>query len=187
MPRAKCLSFSSWLSCGDHLQGKRTILSMDYVDYAFDGYWRQEGDERTKHYPLMSAGPLPLLAIIGAYVLGVQWIGPRLMQHRRPFELKRVMIAYNVYNIVLNGWFFFESLRCLDYGRLLFVFDYPSRSDWSPKARWTCWMLYLFFLSKLVDLFDTGKTCTILFLCSFLTDINQHSQCCLCCEKSRTR
>lgn len=133
----------------------RQVQAMEYVRYCLFDYWHEVGDARTQDYVLMSGGPLPMLGIVCTYVLLVKWLGPRLMEHRASYGCTRLMIVYNIYNIVVNVWFFYESLTCLDYGRLLFVFEYPSRHDWSLKTLHCCKMLYLFMLSKLVDMLDT--------------------------------
>lgn len=58
-----------------------------------------------------------------------QVIGPRLMQNRQPFELRKVLIVYNFLQVIfscwlfyeasINGWFAGYSLRCqpVDYSR----------------------------------------------------------------------
>lgn len=56
-------------------------------------------------------------------------VGPRLMEDRKPFELRRVLIVYNFLQVIFSAWLFYEasstgwfagySLRCqpVDYSR----------------------------------------------------------------------
>lgn len=51
-------------------------------------------DPRTKDWLLMSS-PLPQTLIIVFYIYFVMSLGPRLMENRKPFDLKRVLVIYN--------------------------------------------------------------------------------------------
>lgn len=55
-------------------------------------------------WPLMKS-PVPVAGILVAYLYFVLRAGPRMMQNRKPMELKGAMIIYNavqvVYSIVL--------------------------------------------------------------------------------------
>jgi len=82
---------------------------MDLLDYCLFRYWQEEGDPRTAHFFLMRGGPLPMLSIIACYVCFVKVVGPALMKKREPFRLKRTLIAYNIYNVLVNVWFFAEA------------------------------------------------------------------------------
>uniref|UniRef100_A0A672QK28 Uncharacterized protein n=1 Tax=Sinocyclocheilus grahami TaxID=75366 RepID=A0A672QK28_SINGR len=50
--------------------------------------WIKDADPRTKDWPLMSS-PLPQTVIIVFYIYFVMSLGPRLMENRKPFDLKR--------------------------------------------------------------------------------------------------
>lgn len=128
---------------------------MDLIQYYLFNYWEIEGDQRIRHYPLMNGGPLPVIAIIFTYVMIVKVIGPQLMKNREPFQLRMPIIIYNIYNVLINIWFFLESIYCLDYGRRLYDFKFPSNTDRSPMAEHCCFMIYLYMLSKFVDMTDT--------------------------------
>lgn len=59
----------------------------------------------------------------------LQVIGPRLMENRKPFELRKVLIVYNFLQVIFSCWLFWEAssagwfngynLRCqpVDYSR----------------------------------------------------------------------
>lgn len=47
----------------------------------------------------MMGSPFPLAAFIAAYLLVVLKIGPEFMKNRKPFSLKYVIAAYNIFQI----------------------------------------------------------------------------------------
>ena len=131
------------------------IEAMDLIKYCLFYYWEAEADPRTVHYPLMQGGPLLVFVIITLYVLFVKMVGPVWMRHREPFRLKKILVIYNLYNVLVNVWFFVESIYCLDYGRKLYDFKFPSKENRSAKSLHCCTMIYIYMLSKFVDMADT--------------------------------
>lgn len=75
-----------------------------------------------------------MAGIMYAYYLAVLKIGPSFMKDRPAFQLRKVMFAYNIIMVFVNGFFLFESVRRCDYGRRLLDFKYPDRSDVSPET-----------------------------------------------------
>ncbi|KAB0401053.1 hypothetical protein E2I00_003307 [Balaenoptera physalus] len=77
------------------------------------------------------SSPLPQTIILGLYVYFVTSLGPKLMENRKPFELKKAMITYNFFivlfsvymcyeaSFVMSGWGTGYSFRCeiVDYSR----------------------------------------------------------------------
>ncbi|XP_022265430.1 very long chain fatty acid elongase 7 isoform X2 [Canis lupus baileyi] len=61
--------------------------------------WIKDADPRVEDWLLMSS-PLPQTIILGLYVYFVTSLGPKLMENRKPYELKKAMITYN-FSIVL--------------------------------------------------------------------------------------
>jgi hypothetical protein len=66
-------------------------------------------------WPLMSS-PFPTLVIVLSYVYFVKVLGPRIMDSRKPIELRGVVIVYNFVQVVFSAWLFYEvterSLCC---------------------------------------------------------------------------
>ncbi|XP_014249861.1 elongation of very long chain fatty acids protein AAEL008004-like [Cimex lectularius] len=56
-------------------------------------------DPRTSNWPLM-ANSRTVLAMSVLYVLIVKFIGPAIMKNRKPFELKQIILIYNVIQIM---------------------------------------------------------------------------------------
>eukprot|EP00069_Balaena_mysticetus_P018471 bmy_11405T0 len=82
------------------------------------GNWIKDADPRVEDWLLMSS-PLPQTIILGLYVYFVTSLGPKLMENRKPFELKKAMITYNFFIFVMSGWGTGYSFRCeiVDYSR----------------------------------------------------------------------
>lgn len=78
-------------------------------------------DKRVKDWFLMSS-PLPTLTMCLSYAFIVKILGPRLMRDRKPFQLRKTLIIYNLLQVIFSSWIFFEawdgawgngySLRC---------------------------------------------------------------------------
>ncbi|XP_062409809.1 elongation of very long chain fatty acids protein 7-like [Sardina pilchardus] len=130
--------------------------------------WLKTGDPRVEDWLLMSS-PFPQTFITTAYLFFVTFLGPRLMENRKPFELKKVMFIYNVcissfclymfYEFLMSGWATGYSFRCD-------IVDYSN----SPKAlrmAKACWLYYFF---KFIEMLDTiffvirKKTAQLTFL-----------------------
>lgn len=57
-------------------------------------------DKRVENWPMMSC-PIPTLAISCLYLFFL-WAGPRYMQDRQPYTLRKTLIVYNFSMVVLN-------------------------------------------------------------------------------------
>ncbi|KAK9522879.1 hypothetical protein VZT92_019318 [Zoarces viviparus] len=113
----------------------------------------QNADRRTASWFLMSS-PVPQAIIIAAYIYFVQSLGPRLMENRKPFDLKGVLIVYNFgvvalslymcYEFVMSGWGTGYSFGCdpVDF----------SDSPQGVRMAATCW---LYYFSKFIEMLDT--------------------------------
>lgn len=114
----------------------------------------KNGDPRTANWPLMSS-PFPTLAICLSYVCVVKVLGPKLMENKKPMELRKVLIYYNLFQVLFSMWLFIEigmsgwltgrySLRCEPV-------DYSSHPV-TIRMVHACWWYYF---SKFTEFFDT--------------------------------
>ncbi|XP_065074750.1 very long chain fatty acid elongase AAEL008004 isoform X1 [Ochlerotatus camptorhynchus] len=128
-------------------------LIMRYID-SMHHYMEKYGDPRTQNWPLMSS-PFPTLALCLGYVYLVKVLGPRLMENRKPFQLKNTLILYNFVQVFFSAWLFYEigisgwltghyDFRCqpVDYS------NHPS----TLRMVHACWWYYF---SKFTEFFDT--------------------------------
>lgn len=76
-------------------------------------------DPRVEDWFLMSS-PLPQTIILGLYVYFVTSLGPKLMENRKPFELKKAMITYNFFIVLFSVYMCYEaSVFSIPNGRIL--------------------------------------------------------------------
>jgi hypothetical protein len=62
---------------------------------------------------LLMSSPFPTIAICLTYVYFVKVLGPRMMASRKPMNLQRVLIVYNIYHVSFNAWLFYEVMEGL--------------------------------------------------------------------------
>lgn len=67
-------------------------------------------DQRVKDWFLMSS-PLPTLLICLTYAYGVKVVGPKLMENRKPFNLRNTIIFYNLFQVIFSCWLFYEVIN----------------------------------------------------------------------------
>lgn len=54
------------------------------------------------------SSPLPQTIIISAYIYFVMSLGPRLMENKKPFDLKKVLVIYNFSVVALSLYMCYE-------------------------------------------------------------------------------
>ncbi|XP_019959645.1 elongation of very long chain fatty acids protein 1a [Paralichthys olivaceus] len=117
-------------------------------------YLKSRTDARVRDYPLMKS-PVEMTTILLAYVFLSVYAGPRLMAHRKPFNLKVAMIVYNLSMVLLNAYIVFEFLMSgwgTTYTWRCDLVDTSSRPETFRMIR-ACWM---FYFSKYIELLDTA-------------------------------
>ncbi|XP_022177785.1 elongation of very long chain fatty acids protein 4-like [Myzus persicae] len=113
-------------------------------------------DEVVDSWPLMSS-PWPVLSILSMYLFFVLKLGPNMMENRKPFNIKYVMLLYNAIQTIYNGWlvcWFFFTPGAVDYHLNHLCHPLPRNLNQFlihelNKGSW------FFFLSKVIDLLDT--------------------------------
>lgn len=126
------------------------------IQYAVEQYnkvWDLR-DPRMDGYPLMS-NPIVTIALCLAYFRFVKVWGPRFMENRPAFELRGVLMVYNVCQIFINAYLFWEVGQSgWFYGKFNYLCEPVDYSD-NPSAVRVMNAGYLFFLSKFGDFLDT--------------------------------
>jgi len=51
---------------------------------------------------MLMSTPWPVVSILIAYMLFVLKLGPKMMENREPFKIKRIMMVYNIVQTIYN-------------------------------------------------------------------------------------
>uniref|UniRef100_A0A0A9W4J9 Elongation of very long chain fatty acids protein n=1 Tax=Lygus hesperus TaxID=30085 RepID=A0A0A9W4J9_LYGHE len=123
--------------------------AIDYHDYVMDTY----GDPRVKDWLLMS-GPLPTILLCLTYVFVVKYLGPKLMEKRKPFELRKTLIVYNASLVALSAWMVYEALTFGWFNGYSFKCQ-PCDFANSPNALRMARVVWWYYFSKFIEFLDT--------------------------------
>ncbi|CAF3166759.1 unnamed protein product [Rotaria socialis] len=128
---------------------------METINF-YNGLWQEikqkYSDPRTSDLFMMNS-PIPSALICIGYLIAV-CLGPKFMANRSPYNIRQLLLVYNVTMVVLSGYLFYEFLAAgwlNGYSLGCQPVDY-SRSATAMRMVRVC---YLFFLSKFIELFDT--------------------------------
>jgi len=113
----------------------------------------EKRDPRMDGLPLLN-GPLPTALICMCYVFIVKVAGPRFMQNREPYNIRKFLVIYNALQVALSayivywciqgGWFWKHSFICQPV-------DYSN----SREALAETHVSYVYFLAKFTEFIDT--------------------------------
>ncbi|XP_043518943.1 elongation of very long chain fatty acids protein AAEL008004 isoform X3 [Frieseomelitta varia] len=127
-------------------------IVMQYVDRLHE-ILDKNADQRTTNWFMMSS-PFPTLFICLSYVYVVKVLGPKLMENRKPFQLKNTLVVYNLFQVMFSAWLFYESLMGGWWGQYSFrcqPVDY-SNNPTALRMVHACWWYYF---SKFTEFMDT--------------------------------
>ncbi|XP_044726841.1 elongation of very long chain fatty acids protein 4-like [Chrysoperla carnea] len=81
----------------------------------FEKWFTAQKDPQIDQWPLMSS-PIPVLSILGIYLLFVFKIGPKFMNKREPYNLRQFIILYNGFQVLNSALmcFYIRGIR-VDY------------------------------------------------------------------------
>ncbi|XP_034478804.1 elongation of very long chain fatty acids protein F-like isoform X3 [Drosophila innubila] len=115
---------------------------------------RPPADPVAKNFPLLGS-PWPVTLLILGYLLFVLNYGKKFMQHRQPYDIKKIIILYNLFQVIYNAimfgfmfyYFFIDPAYPLD---CLHTFPLDD-----PKKNIERVISYTYFVNKIIDLLDT--------------------------------
>ncbi|XP_011643468.1 elongation of very long chain fatty acids protein AAEL008004 [Pogonomyrmex barbatus] len=110
-------------------------------------------DPRTNNWFLISS-PVPGLSLLFGYLYFVLSWGPKNMEHRKPFQLKRILVVYNFLQILLSTWLFMEGMEYTLFHNYSWTCA-PVDFSHKPIALRVARGVYVYFLAKLTELLDT--------------------------------
>lgn len=110
-------------------------------------------DPRTNDWFLISS-PVPGLTILIGYLYFVLSWGPKHMEHRKPYQIKNILVLYNLFQVLLSCWLFYEGLDAAWLRKYSWKCEPVDRSD-TPHALRIAQGVYIYFLAKISELLDT--------------------------------
>lgn len=118
---------------------------------ANETFWDIHGDPRIKDRFLMTS-PLPVVAFSVAYVLFTKFIGHKLMDGRKAFNLRKTLVVYNLFHVLYNLWLFLEGAKIVLDGVSLRC--EPMDHSTSEKQMHLIKLCYWYFILKLLEFGD---------------------------------
>merc|ERR1711892_1586593 len=110
-------------------------------------------DPRVDSWPLMSSIWITT-AICVLYVYIVKVWGPRFMQDREPYQIKGIMLVYNLFQTLFSTWMFMEGWGFYVSGNYNWQCEPVDYSN-GPTAKRAVNLAWWYFFSKFIDLFDS--------------------------------
>nr|XP_037277568.1 LOW QUALITY PROTEIN: elongation of very long chain fatty acids protein AAEL008004-like [Rhipicephalus microplus] len=110
-------------------------------------------DSRVKSWPLMGS-PMTMLTIIAGYIYFVKVWGPSWMKGREPFQIKGVLIAYNLIMVVLSTLFFVVGGSYTYLGPYNWLCQ-PVSYGRDPDSMAVTTLGWWYLLLKMVEFLDT--------------------------------
>jgi len=127
-----------------------------WVDQVMDSYnylMVDLRDPRVDNWLLMSS-VWPTTFICIAYVYIVKVAGPKFMENREPYEIRGIMIVYNLFQTIFSFWMFKESWEFFVTGKYSWHCEPVDYSN-SPDSRRVLSLGWWYFFSKFIDFLDT--------------------------------
>ena len=103
---------------------------------------------------LFMSSPWPVLALCAVYYYIVRYAGPAFMKDRPPYDIQKLMIAYNFFQTLLSLWVFQKACYFWLTGRYNWLcqpVDYSNTEEGMLAADMTWW----YFFSKFIDYLDS--------------------------------
>lgn len=66
--------------------------------------WLKVGNNPILDSWFLFGTPFQMIGIVASYMVFVLYLGPKFMENRKPFNLKYVIIFYNVLQVYYNFW-----------------------------------------------------------------------------------
>lgn len=74
--------------------------------------------------------PVPVMSILATYLYFVLKLGPKMMEKKKPYELKTLLIAYNALQVIFS---IFLCWTCLNANSFSILFNFNCKSSLAAK------------------------------------------------------
>ncbi|XP_028026397.1 elongation of very long chain fatty acids protein 7-like [Bombyx mandarina] len=109
-------------------------------------------DPRMKNLPLL-AKPYEVITLLTLYLMFVLKWGPKWMEKRPPFNIDKVLIIYNLLQVLACSYLFVASAYVWGW-KYKWICE-PVDFSYNDDAIFVTRLTYLYFILKLLDLMDT--------------------------------
>jgi len=146
------MNYSSVPEDGAYGWGRNSLVHAVYTGYK--DLMDKGRDPRVDSWPLMSS-MWDTTGLCMLYLVVVQWLGPKCMKYREPFDMKKPVILYNMIQTVFSGWMCLQGLKLYVYPGEYSLHCQPVDYSESASSLRILSLCYYFFLSKFVDWLDS--------------------------------
>jgi len=134
----------------DSINGTSSVTS-GMVDF-YNRLWDAR-DMRTENWALMSSPVIPTATSI-AYLIAILFVGPRLMENRKAFELKNTLLVYNLIQVVISAYVVYEAIAAGWGGHYNWLCQ-ANESDLDGNGMRMTKIAWLYYINKYIELLDT--------------------------------
>lgn len=110
-------------------------------------------DPRVNDWPMMSS-PIPTLLICMSYAYFSKVLGPKMMENRKPFDLRGLLVMYNLVQTLFSSWIFYEvsankfSINNSNCSLVSSHLRFDTETPDSPIYRWMGSWVFQSFVAK---------------------------------------
>ncbi|XP_026485845.2 very long chain fatty acid elongase 7-like [Vanessa tameamea] len=102
----------------------------------------------------MAGNPLKLITLLACYLLFCLRLGPWYMKDRKPYQLRNVIKIYNVFQILISLYLFYEGTIYIFFTDFNFYCKGVDDVD-SPSRLRIAKTIWIYYIVKIIDLMDT--------------------------------
>ncbi|XP_029211100.2 elongation of very long chain fatty acids protein 4-like isoform X2 [Acropora millepora] len=114
----------------------------------------ENGDPKTADWPLV-ASPWPTVSFVAAYLFIVK-VGPKIMEKRKAYDLREVLIVYNFALVLLSAWMAYELVAsAMDIPNFNYLCQSVPYVRGDEKQNRLARAVYIYWLSKFVEALET--------------------------------
>ncbi|XP_064480146.1 very long chain fatty acid elongase AAEL008004-like isoform X2 [Ornithodoros turicata] len=127
---------------------------MTQADFNPDIHWFPEWDPRTEGWA-MTGSPYPLILLCILYVYVVRLWGPRWMASKKPFEIRGVLLVYNLSLVMANLYFVCSIIHYAYFKKGYRIIGQGVDFSTEPNSLQLVHLSWWYYMMRLFEFFDT--------------------------------
>lgn len=116
-------------------------------------FFNEHEDPRTKDWFLCNT-ITPIATILVTYLYFCKYAGPQYMKDRKPYDLKYVLIVYNLFQVLFSIYLVYEGGMAGWFTTYKWTCEPIDKAD-SPLALRIATAVWLYYMAKITELLDT--------------------------------